>query len=150
MERDAEIDQLSRELAILQARYALYCRAARIMRGFSRIVAPILGIAALAFAVKLFLSDVLYGLFFTGSLLVFALAIAWYIKSLNLRWIDIACPQIRGIYNPYFYYPDADRDMRPRSDAELLEWQIADRQQRLAELAATTPGANGPDSLRAP
>ena len=142
MERDAEIAHINRELAILQARYALYRRTAGIMKVFSIFLAgPILAVAGVAFAVKLFLFDVLYGLFFTGGLLLLSLVVAWYIKYGNLRWIDIACPQIRGIYNPYFYYPDADREMRPRSDAELLEWQIAERQRRLSALAANIPGA---------
>jgi len=145
MERDAEIEQLNRELAILQARYALYRRTGGIMRGFLIILTSILAIAALAFAVKLFLFDVLNGLFFVGALLVFVLIIGWFIRSANLRWIDVAGSQFRGIYNPYFFYPDADRDMRPRSDAELLEWQIADRQRRLSELTASIPGANRAD-----
>ena len=145
MERDAEIEQIRRELAILEARYALYCRTARIMGHFSVIAAAILVVASLAVAVKIFLFDVLYGLFFIAGLLVFVLVMGWYINSANLRWIDIACPQIRGIYNPYSYYPDVDRDARPRSDAELLEWQIADRERRLAELTATMPGVKPPD-----
>jgi hypothetical protein len=145
MERDAEIEQIDRELAILQARYELYRRSAGIAKVFFMILAPILAVAGLGFAVKLFLLDVLYGLFFIGGLLVLLLSIAWYIKSANLRWIDLACPRIRGILNPYFYYPDANRAVQPRSDAELLEWQIANRQERLSELAATLPGANRPD-----
>lgn len=140
-EQDAEIQQITRELAILQARYALYRRTAGIMKVFFFISGPIVVIAGLAFAVKLFLFDVLYGAFSIGALLVLGLVIAWYIRSAHLRWIDIACPQIRGIYNPYFYYPDLDRDARPRSDAELLEWQIADRQQRLSQLTVM-PSAN--------
>jgi|SRR5581483_1252185 len=145
MERDAEIEQVRRELAILQARYALYCRTARIMGAFSVIAAAILMVASLAVAAKIFLFDVLYGLFFIAGLLVFVLVMAWYIKSATLRWIDIACPQIRGIYNPYLYYPDVGRDARPRSDAELLEWQIAERERRLSDLTATKSGVNQPD-----
>lgn len=142
MERDVEIEQIARELAILQARYELYRRTAGIVKVFFMILAPILVAACLAFAIKLFLLDVLYGLFFFGGLLVLVSSIAWYIKSANLRWIDLACPRIGGILNPYFYYPDANRAVLPRSDAELLEWQIANRQERLSELAATISGAN--------
>ncbi len=149
MARDAEIEQIIRELAILRARYELYRRTAGIVKIFLTILALILVVAGLAFAVKLFLLDVLYGLFFIGGLLVLVLSIAWYIKSANLRWIDLACPRIGGILNPYFYYPDANRTVQPRSDAELLEWQIASRQERLSELAATIPGAKRLDQSQA-
>jgi hypothetical protein len=123
----------------------LYRRTAGIVKIFLMILTLILVVAGLAFAVKLFLLDVLYGLFFIGRLLVLGLSTAWYIKSANLRWIDLACPRIRGILNPYLYYPDTNRAVRPRSDAELLEWQITNRQEQLLELAATFPGSKRPD-----
>jgi hypothetical protein len=142
VERDAEIDQLKRELEILQARYAVYRRSAQMLRGFFVVFMPV---SALALAIKLFVFDTLYGLFFIGSVLLFVAVITCSLKSSGVRWIDVA--SLFGfrrillgadIYNPYFYYPNARP--RPRSDAELLEWQIADHQRRLAELGENVHG----------
>jgi hypothetical protein len=134
MTHEADIERIKRELAVLQARYAVYRRTAGRLRGFCVALASVLSVAALAFAVKLFLFDVLYGVFFVGAVLVLALAISWLVTSTGLRWIDLASAQLRGIYEPYFFHPDVDMPRRARSDAELIEWQIADREQTLSEL----------------
>jgi hypothetical protein len=140
MEINPEIDQIGRELAILRARYALYGRCARILRGFFIFLLPLV---ALACAARLFLFDPFYGLFFAGMMAVLAAAIVLSLKSSSIRWIDLASQYfgkkyLRDLYNPYFFYPDAGP--KPRSDAEFLEMQIADRETRLSELrrAATT------------
>ncbi len=143
MDRDAEIEQTKGELALLRGRYAQYGRMARILKAFCITVMLLLAIGALAFAVRFFLFDTLYGIFFIGALLVFVPGIAWLVGSLDLRWIDLASPQLRGIYSANFFYPDADAHHRFRSFADLTEQQIADRERRLSELeAAATNGDN--------
>src|ERR1700730_15129866 len=107
MEREAEINQIKRDLAILQSRYAQYRRIAGILRATFTALVPLSVIGALALAVKLFLFDTLYGVFFIAALLIFVPAIIWLIKSAELRWIDLAALQLRGIYHPDFFYPDA-------------------------------------------
>jgi hypothetical protein len=69
MERDKEIDQIKRELAILQDRYTLYGRSARMLKGFFIFLMPVI---ALALAIMLYLFDALYGLFFAAMMLVLA------------------------------------------------------------------------------
>jgi hypothetical protein len=143
MERDAEIDQIKRELAILRDRYAIYGRSARMLRFFFLYLIPIV---ALVLAIMLSLFDPLYGLFWALMMLVLAALVALSLKSTNIsniRWIDVASQSfgnmyIRKMYEPYFFYPDARP--RPRSDAELLEWQIADRERRLSELGESALG----------
>ena len=142
MNRDAEIDQIKRELEILRAHYAQYRRTAGIMKVIFMALTALFAIGAAAFAIKLFLFDTIYGVFFVGALVIFVPAIIWLISSLGLRWIDFASQQPRGIYSPYFFYPDADLHGRARSDAELIEQQIADREQRLSELGESVSGSN--------
>jgi hypothetical protein len=139
MKNDSEILQIESELAILRARYALYGRCARILRGFFIFFLPLV---ALACAIRLFLFDAFYGLFFAGMMVVLAAAIVLCLKSSSIRWIDLASQYfgnkyLSAIYNPYFFYPDA-RPM-PRSDAEFLEIEIADREKRLSELERAPP-----------
>ena len=136
MDLDAEIEQTKRELALLRGRYAQYGRMARILKGFCVVVMLLLAIGALACAIRLFLFDTLYAIFFVGALLVFVPGIAWLAGSLDLRWIDLASPQLRGIYSANFFYPDADAQRKFRSFADLTEQQIADRERRLSELGA--------------
>jgi len=138
---DAEVDQIKRELALLRNRYAFYGRLARILRAFFIALTILISIAALAIAIKLFLFDTLYAIFFVGALLVFVPGVAWLVGSLDLRWIDLASPQLRGVYSANFFYPDADTQRRFRSFADLTEQQIADRERRLSELGAAA--ANG-------
>jgi len=140
MEKEPEIDQIKRELAILRDRYALYGRCARMLRGFFIYLMPVV---ALGCAVGAFLFDAAYGLFLLAMMLVVAAIAALSLSSFGIRWIDVASQYSGGrfsnpIFNPYFFYPDAGP--APRSDAEFLEMQIADREKRLAELekAAST------------
>lgn len=141
MERDAEIDQIDQDLALLHERYASYRRAASVMKAMVVVLMTLAAIAAAFFAVKLFLSDWLYGVFFLGAVLIFIAAATWFVRSMELRWIDFVSQAARGIYNPYFFTPDIEPGRRARSDAELIEWQIADRERRLSELQAGAPGA---------
>lgn len=133
MDRDTEIGAINRDLELLRARYAEYARAAAIMRVIVRIFIPL---AALALAVKLFLFDPLYGAFFTAAAAIILGAAFWFAGSFDLRWIDFVSQSPRGIYNPYFFTPDVAPSQRARSEAELIEWQIADRERRLEELGA--------------
>jgi hypothetical protein len=139
-DRDAEIDQIKRELEVLRVRYAFYCRMGRILKLFCVTIIPLFAIGALVLAIKLIQSDTRSGVFFIAVALLFA-AIIWLIGRSDLRWIDLASGQIRGIYDPYFFYPDIDVHERRRSDAELIEQQIADRERRLSELGNSVPGS---------
>jgi hypothetical protein len=134
MEREAEIDQIKRDLVILQSRYAQYRRIGEILRAVFMALTPLLAIGALALAVKLFLFDALYGVFFVAALLIFVPAMIWLIKSTGLRWIDLATPQLRGIYHPDFFNSDGSLRRGARSEAELTEQQIFARERRLSEL----------------
>jgi hypothetical protein len=140
MDRDAEIEQIKRELALLRERYAFYGRLAGILKGVFIALLILISMAALDIAINLFLFDTLYAVFFVGALLAFIPGIAWLVGSLDLRWIDVASPQLRGIYSANFFYPDADVP-RFRSFADLTEKQIADRERQLSELGAAA--ANG-------
>jgi len=134
MEREAEIEQIKRELTILQARYSLYCRLGRIWRGIFIVLTLALAIGALAFAIKLFLFDTLDGLFFVGAALLISVVIIWFIKWSGLRWIDVASPFFRDFYSPYWFYPDLQSRKKIRSEAEFIEQQIEERETRLSEL----------------
>lgn len=139
MEREGEIEQIKRELTILQARYSLYRRLGRILRRIFMVLALALAIGALAFAVKLFLVDALNGLFFLSAVVLFASVIVWLITASGLRWIDVASPDIRGIYSPSFFYPELQSRTNIRSEAEFIEQQIAERETRLSELGVNIP-----------
>ncbi len=139
MEREAEINQIKRDLVILQSRYAQYRRIAGILRAAFTALMPLSVIGALALAVKLFLFDALYGVFFVAALLIFVPAIIWLIKSTELRWIDLAASQLRDIYHPDFFNPDARLHRGARSEAELTEQQISALERRLSELGELLP-----------
>jgi len=139
MEREGEIEQIKRELIILQARYSLYRRLGRILRRIFIVLALALAIGALAFAVKLFLVDALNSLFFLSAVVLFAFVIVWLITASGLRWIDVASPDIRGIYSPSFFYPELQSRTNIRSEAEFIEQQIAERETRLSELGVNIP-----------
>jgi hypothetical protein len=139
MEREAEINQIKRDLIILQSRYAQYRRIARILRAAFSALMPLSLIGALALAVKFFLFDALYGVFFVAALLIFVPALIWLIKSTELRWIDLAAPQLRGIYHPDFFNSDANLHRGARSEAELTEQQISALERRLSELGEVLP-----------
>ena len=134
MEHEAEINRIKRDLVILQSRYAQYRRIAGILKAAFTALMPLSVIGALALAVKLFLFDALYGVFFVAALLIFVPAIIWLIKSAELRWIDLAASEWRGIYHPGFFYPDASLHRGARSEAELTEQQISALERRLSEL----------------
>ena len=139
MERAAEINQIKRDLVILQSRYAQYRRMAGILRATFIALAPLSVIGALALAVKIFLFDALYCVFFVAALLIFVPAMIWLIKSAELRWIDLAASEWRGIYHPGFFYPDASLHRGARSEAELKEQQISALERRLSELGELLP-----------
>jgi hypothetical protein len=141
MERDTEIEQIRRELAILRDRYALHRRSAAVLRGFFMVLTPVAAIGALALAIALLMSGAIYGIFVVGVVLLFGVSAIRLVTSSGLRWIDIVSSQLRGIYNPYFFYPDLKPRGRTPSDAELIEQQIADRERRLGELEASAPRA---------
>lgn len=133
MDRDAEIDQIERELKILRSRYALYRRMGGVLKFFFVLCIPAFAIGASVLAITL---RELSGVFLLCSFLgfVFDLAVILLIAFSGLRWIDFASQSPRGIYSPYFFHPDTDVRQRARSEAELIEWQIADRERRLSEL----------------
>lgn len=139
MEREAEIEQIKRELAILQARYSLYGRLGRFWRGIFIVLTPALAVGALAFAIKLFLFDILYGVFFVGAVVLFAVVVIWFIKWSGVRWIDVASPYFHGFYSPYLFYPELRSHRKIRSEAEFIEQQIAERETRLSELGVSMP-----------
>jgi hypothetical protein len=131
---DSEIEAIRQELSLLRARYALYGKAARVMRGLCMVLIPVVAITVAVLAVEIFMHDVLYGAFFLAVVLLCVAAMTWFIGSLGLRWIDFVSQSPRGIYNPYFFHPDIDPRLRARSDAALIEQQIVDRERRLSEL----------------
>jgi hypothetical protein len=133
MEREAEILQIKHDLEILRTRYAGYQRLARIVKPIYIALGLIFAIVVLALAVKIFASDWLYGLFFVAALLIFTPALVWAIGDTGIRWIDLAAPRVRGIYDPDFFNPDRAR-WPTRSEAEVTEQQIADYERRLSEL----------------
>jgi hypothetical protein len=139
MEREAEIEQIQRELTILQARYSLYCRLGRFWRGIFIVLTLGVAVGSFAFAIKLFLFDILYGVFFVGAALLFTVVVIWFIKWSDLRWIDVASPYFRDFYSPYWFYPELQSHRKIRSEAEFIERQMADRETRLSELGVSTP-----------
>jgi hypothetical protein len=104
MERDAEIQQIRTELAILQDRYGLYGRMARILKGFFFIIIPVAAIIAVIFAAMIFQFDWLYGVFFLGAMLLLSLGAFWSIRSSQLRWIDVASLQQFGSLGHSFFF----------------------------------------------
>lgn len=139
---DSEIDAIRQELGLLRARYAIYGKAAKVMRSLCMVLIPIAAVTAAVLAVEIFMYDALYGAFFLAVVLLFVAAMTWYIGSLGLRWIDFVSQSPRGIYNPYFFHPDIDPRLRARSDAALIEQQIVDRERRLSELEINAPGSH--------
>jgi hypothetical protein len=133
MEREAEILQIKHDLEILRARYASYQRLARIVKPIYITFGLILAVVVLAVAVKIFAFNAIYGLFFVAVLLIFAPALVWAVGDTGIRWIDLAAPRVRGIYDPDFFKPDRAR-WPTRSEAAVTEQQIADYERRLSEL----------------
>jgi hypothetical protein len=133
MEREAEITQIEHDLEILRARYAGYQGTARILKSIAIGLGLIIAIGALVLAIKIFAFDVLYGVFYTVVLLIFVPALVWAIRYAGIRWIDLAAPRLRGIYDPDFFKSDGVRQPT-RSEAEVTEQQITDYERRLSEL----------------
>jgi hypothetical protein len=132
MNRDTEIDQIKRELNILRTRYALYGRMGRVLKVFFTVWMPLFASVLLAIAIKLIRDDMLSGMFFLGILLTFGLLIIRLIQVRGFRWIDFASSRVYGDrLNPYFAYPNFDRY---KSDTQLIEEQIAERERRLSQL----------------
>ncbi len=119
MQPDPETDQIKRELAILRDRYSMYARSGRILRFFFLYLIPIV---ALLLTILLSFFDPLYGLFSALMMLVIAALAVLSLRSINIRWIDLASTPFGNpwpaskMYSPYFFYPDARP--RPRSDAK--------------------------------
>jgi hypothetical protein len=138
MNRDAEVDQIKRELEILRTRYTLYGRMGRVLKVFFMVWTPMFAIVLLAIDVKFIRDDSLSGIFFLGVLLVFGLLIIRLIQVRKFRWIDFASSRIYGDrLNPYFAYRNFGRY---KSDAQLIEEQIAERERRLSDLGESASG----------
>lgn len=136
MECEAEIAKIRSELDILRARYALYARWGRVLRIFFMIWLPLFAGVVLGLVIKLFLYDTIFGAFAVGMMCIVA-AILWLLRDRNQplflpgRWINLASLPMRptSLYPgvPSFYFS-------LRSDAEIIEQQIAEREQRMVEL----------------
>jgi len=137
MERDTEIAQIEHDLEILRARYALYDRTGRILKGLAPLCGALITIGAVVALIKIFERDFLFGAIFIVVVLI-CVWIFWptfsYDKS--IRWIDIVSIPMVIYSNPWRYDPRSG----PRnfcSDAMIIERQIAQLEQRLAELAVS-------------
>ncbi|MGB6349022.1 MAG: hypothetical protein WBG10_03250 [Pseudolabrys sp.] len=115
----------------MRARYALFVKWGNVLRVFY-IVAPPLGATLVAALIILeFHNDLFEGMFFAGTFVCMA-ALWWFAFRYpkTWRWVDIASS---GFYPRGRLWPLT-------SDAQLVEEQIAEREQRLSELkTAETP-----------
>ena len=143
MDSEAETARLRHELDILRSRLAIYERWGRVVRVVFMVWAPLTG-ALLVFAlIKLVLYDAFMGGFFIALTVVVG-AIFWlsrdqagaHHRAGRSFWTDLVAPPpwprsfAPGIL-PFFDWK------RRASDAELIERQIAEREQRLADLGAS-------------
>jgi hypothetical protein len=137
MNSHADIDQIKHELEVLRARYALYERWGKILRNFLKVWLLILFFLMVMAAVRIFQSDPVYGIFFVGMMLIIV-GCCWLINRiwpLKPRfWVDLASP----LTTRFSMYPSFNVHSRNgfRSDAEIIEQQIATREKRLSELGA--------------
>jgi hypothetical protein len=118
MDRNAEIAQINHELDILRERRATHERSERRLRLFFLwlliVFLPILG--------TIFYQDPLAGLFIGGLAVVMCMAaLLWYSLDPNSRWILTVTSS--GISPRMRVY-----------DARVIDEQITEREQRLAEL----------------
>lgn len=137
MDRDAEIARINDELDILRSRHALYRRWARILKVFFMIWTPFCAVLFLLAVVKLFSFDLAIGIVSVGLAVIIAgLIWLWAPYPADRQpehergWVDLASLPIRRTtlsLLPSFY---AGRS----SDADMIEEQIAFREQRLKEL----------------
>jgi hypothetical protein len=117
----SEAAQIERELEILRSRYALMERSAKVAKiGFIVFLATMVVLAGVGIAV-----GNMVAVFVTLAILVIAVLLV--VAYPNARWIDIVTPE-----------RFAQRSFSHRtSEAEIVETQIADREQRLAQIHGT-------------
>lgn len=134
MDRDAEISEIRRELAILHARHALFARWGRILKAFFGFAMPLSAVALAAAGITFGGTDPFIAGFF-AALMIVVCAIVYLIFSPHdprRGWIDLASPPVSFAYPPKgigaFLFA-----ARP-SDALVIEEQIAARERRLTEL----------------
>ena len=132
MDRDVEIAQINRELAILRERYSTYERSSRMLRGVFWIWLPIIVLLVIAVTVKVILQDAFMGIVVAGMVAAIGLFV-WRRRIFRtFRWIDIASVQ----WSPFSLDAAVPSGYHERlSDAQLIEDQIAEREQRLSELS---------------
>jgi len=131
MDRDTEIAQVNRELETLRERYATYARSSRRLRVVFWIWLPIVALLIVALMVKVLLQDTLMGMFVAGMVAAISLLIWLVGRSQTFRWIDIASVQ----WSPFSLDASIPSVYHGRrSDAQLIEDQIAERELRLKEL----------------
>src|SRR5690348_5427482 len=93
MDRDAEIAQINRELAILRERYSTYEKSSRMLRVVFWIWLPIIVLLVIAVTVKVILQDAFMGIVVAGMVAAIGLFV-WRLRSFRtFRWIDIASVQ---------------------------------------------------------
>src|ERR1700690_2421743 len=80
-DRDAEIDQIKRELEVLRVRYAFYCRMGGILKLFCVTIIPLFAIGALVLAIKLINSDTQSAVVFITVGLLFGAIILFISRS---------------------------------------------------------------------
>jgi hypothetical protein len=138
MDRDMEIQRLRHELEVLRNRYAIYQRGGRRLRIYFMIWFPLFALLIAALLVKVVLFDPYMGGFLI-ALTVIVLLTMWLVsdrKATNAgggrsRWVDLASTPL----SPFSLTPGIPAfSVRRRSDAEIVEEQIAARERRLAEL----------------
>ncbi|MDI1342602.1 MAG: hypothetical protein PSV22_00680 [Pseudolabrys sp.] len=134
MDRNAEINEVRRELAILRARHALFARWGRILKAFFGFAMPLFAITLATAGVAFGGADPFIASFVT-ALMIVVCAIVYLIfspRDPRRGWIDLASPPMGFAYPPKgigaFLFA-----ARP-SDALVIEEQIAARERRLAEL----------------
>jgi hypothetical protein len=130
MDRDAEIDQIKRELDVLRADYARYSRAGKILKIFSLIILTLFAIGLSVLAFELFASDTKSSILFFAVLIIFVPLILSLFKKSDFRWIDFASSTGSHSFLDSSFY----QRTTARSGAELIEEQIASRERRLSEL----------------
>jgi hypothetical protein len=138
MDRDAEINEIRRELAILRARHALFARWGRILKAFFGFVMPMSAVTLAAAGIAFGGADPFVAGFVAALMIVICAVIYLSFSPRDPRrgWIDLASPPVSFAYPPkgigaFLFAP------RP-SDALVIEEQIAARERRLADLGVAT------------
>lgn len=119
MNRDAEIKEINRELALLRARCAWYGPAARIMKTVFHGADTALryrggAVRRQAVPVRCALRRILprrSANFHRGHI--------WFVRSINLHWVDFVSQSPRHL-QPDFFFPDADSAAIDRGNALAL------------------------------